>query len=90
MGVDYIMNMILWSNYILKSQVYSSNKDIFQGNQSSMLLEKNRRDSRGKITRHVNITYSFMSDRVKSVKVNIKYYPSYNMIGDCFTKPLQG
>ena len=54
-----------------------------------MLLEKNRRDSRGKITRHVNITYSFMSDRVESVKVNIKYYPSYNMIGDCFTKPLQ-
>ena len=39
---------------------------------------------------HINIRYFFVEDRFKSSEVNIKYYPMDDMIGDYFTKPLQG
>ena len=89
-GVDGVMTMILWCKYFLESQGYSNNIDIFKDNQSYMLLEKNGRAFSGKRARHINIRYFFMSDGVKSGEVNIKYCPTDDMIGDYFTKPLQG
>ena len=89
-GVDNVMPMVLWSNYLLGSQGYSNKTDIFQDNQSSMLLDKNERASSGKRTRHTNIRHVFMSDRVKYGEGNIKCCLKDNMIRDYFTKPLQG
>lgn len=54
-----------------------------------MKLEKNGRASRGKKTRHVNIIYFSMKDRIKLDKINIIYYPMEIMVADYFTKPLQ-
>jgi hypothetical protein len=51
-------------------------------------MEKNGKASSGKRTRHINIRYFFVVDRVQSGEVSIEYCPTREMIGDFFTKPL--
>jgi hypothetical protein len=63
---------------------------VYQDNQSAILLERNGRASSGRTTRHVNIRYFFVADRVKNGELKIKYCPTADMWGDFFTKPLQG
>ena len=63
---------------------------IYQDNQSAMLLEKNGRRSSGRRTRHMNIRYFFISDRIVTDGLSIEYCPTDNMTGDFFTKPLSG
>jgi hypothetical protein len=90
-AVDDTMPQALWTTYFLKAQGYDVGKTIvYQDNQSAMLLEKNGRRSSGKRTRHVNIRYFFVTDRVKAGEVDIQYCPTGEMRGDFFTKPLQG
>ena len=55
-----------------------------------MLLEKNGKASSSKRTRHINIRYSFVTDSIPSGELNVNYCPTLNMIGDYFTKILQG
>ena len=64
--------------------------DVFQDNQSAMLLEKNGKASSSRRTRHINIRYFFVTDRVAKGEVVIKYCPTKEMLADFFTKPLQG
>jgi len=89
-GVDDVMAKVLWTKYFMEAQGYEALSDIYQDNKSSILLEKNGRASSSKRTRHINIRYFFVADRVKSGEVYIKYCPTDEMIGDFFTKPLQG
>ena len=63
---------------------------VYQDNQSAILLEKNGRASSGKRTRHINIRYFFVTDRVANGEVTIEYCPTKEMLADYFTKPLQG
>jgi hypothetical protein len=63
---------------------------VCQDNQSAILLERNGRASSGRRTRHVNIRYFFVTDRVKNGELRIEYCcPTGDMWGDFFTKPLQ-
>ena len=62
----------------------------YQDNKASILLKRNGKRSSKKGTRFINIRYFFITDKVKSGKVDIKYMPTGEMIGDYFTKPLQG
>jgi len=63
---------------------------IYQDNQRAILLEKNGRESSGKRTRHMNIKYFFIKDRVDKGEITIKFCPTEEMVADHFTKPLQG
>jgi hypothetical protein len=90
-GVDDAMPQVLWTRYFLEAQGYKVNDSIvYQDNQSAMLLEKNGRGSSSKRTRHINIRYFFVRDRVASKEVKIEYCPTEEMLADFFTKPLQG
>jgi hypothetical protein len=90
-GVDNLMPQILRTQYFLEAQGYDVREDtIYQDNQSSMLLENNGRASSSKRTRHINIRYFFITDRIKSKEANVVYCPTGDMTGDFFTKPLQG
>ncbi len=51
---------------------------------------KNGKQSSGKRSRHMNIRYFFITDRFKQGEMTIGYCPASEMIGDHFTKPLQG
>jgi hypothetical protein len=90
-GADDVMPQMLWTLYFLEAQGYKITDNIlYQDNKSSILLETNGRGSSGKRTRHINVRYFFIADRVKSKEIRIEYCPTSIMIADYFTKPLQG
>ena len=65
--VDDVMPQIIWSKNFLEAQGYTVNDNVvFQDNQSAMLLEKNGKRSSSKRTRHINIRYFFVTDRIDS------------------------
>ena len=75
----------------MDAQGYSSeNTIVYQDNKSSILLEKNGKASSSKRTRHINIRYYFVTDRINNGEIDIVYCPTKQMIADFFTKPLQG
>jgi hypothetical protein len=90
-GADDFMSVICWTRYFMKAQGYDvSDNILFQDNQSAILLEKNGKASSSKRTKHINIRYFFITDRVKNKEVSIVWCPTEDMTGDYATKPLQG
>lgn len=90
-GVDDLMPAICWTRYFLEAQGYLIYDNIvFQDNMSSILLEKNGKASSSKRTKHINIRYFFITDRVANKEVSVVWCPTGDMIGDYATKPLQG
>ena len=76
---------------LLEAQGYGINdKILYQDNLSAMLLDKNGRASSSKQTRHINIRYFFVTDRILDGELNISYCPTLNMIGDYFNFPRKG
>ena len=61
-----------------------------QDNKSEILLQKNWPFSTGKGSKHINIRYFFVVDKIKNKEVKIIYCPTEEMIVDFNTKPLQG
>ena len=89
-GVDDFMPSILWSKLFLEAQGYSVTRNIiYQDNKSAMLLEANGKASSGKRTKHINIRYFFVTDRIQKGDVELEWCPTAEMTGDFFTKPLQ-
>ena len=65
-GADDIMPYVLWTNYILEHQNWGVKDTLmYQDNKSAILLEKNGKKSSGRRTRHINVRYFFIADRVK-------------------------
>ena len=69
---------------------YDNEDILMQDNQSCILLENNGRYSAGKGSKHIDIQYFFVTDRIKKKHVKVKYCPTEEMITDFFTKTLQG
>ena len=55
-----------------------------------MLLEKNGMMSAGKRSRHLNVRFFFITDRVKSGELTVEHCPTDDLMVDFFTEPLQG
>ena len=90
-GVDDVMPMVLWTRQFMEGQGYVIRDNIlYQDNQSSILLEKNGQQSSTKRTRHLDIRYFFVTDRVRAGQLTIEYCPTGDMWADIHTKPLQG
>jgi len=90
-GVDDMMPIICWTRCFLLSQGYGIIENLLlQDNRSSILLERNGRASSGKRTRHINIRYYFISDRVNMKEISIDWCPTKKMVADYMSKPLQG
>jgi hypothetical protein len=71
-GVNDVMPQILWTRYFLMEQGYQvKDSVVYQDNQSAILLEKNGRGSSSKRTRHINIRYFFVADRIASGEMRI-------------------
>ena len=66
------------------------NNVIYQDNQSAIELEKNGRQSSSKSKRHINIRHYFIADRIVNQDTSVEFCPTFDMIGDYFTKSLQG
>ena len=73
-GVDDLMPQILWIQYFLEAQgMKVSDNIVYQDNQSALNLEKNRRESSGKRTRHINIRYFFVTGRIQANEMEVEY-----------------
>jgi hypothetical protein len=82
---------IIWSKYFLQEQGWDIRQNIlYQDNQSAMRMEQNGILSSSQRTRHINIRYFFIKDRVDKGELEVLYCPTDRMIADFFTKPLQG
>ena len=90
-GVDDMMPSILWTRYFLKAQGYKVNDNvIFQDNKSTMLLERNGKASSSKRTKHINVRYFFITNRIARGEVRVEWCPTADMVVDFMTKPLRG
>lgn len=90
-SADDVMGQLLWTRYFMEGQGYRPKKNLLaQDNESAMRLEKNGRASSTKRTKHINVRFFFIADRVQQGELTIVYCPTGEMWGDFFTKPLQG
>lgn len=82
-GVNDFMPQVLWTRYFLEQQGYVVKDNImYQDNKSAMLLETNGKASSSKRTRHINIRFFFITDRVNSGEMSLQYCPTEHMVGD--------
>ena len=96
-GVGESMPFNMWATYFFKEQgvglkdyKYGNRNILYQDNESCIKLANNGKASSSKRTRHIHIRYFFITDRVKNKEIEIHYCPTKEMLGDYFTKPVQG
>ena len=90
-AVDDVATMILWTKLFLEEQGYKVDSNIlYQDNKSTILLEKNGKQSSSQRTRAMNIRYFFITNQSKRGNVEIEYCPTRIMVAGYMTKPLQG
>ena len=63
---------------------------MLQDNQSAILMEKNGKASSSKRTKHINIRYYFVTDRIDKKELSVEWCPTGDMIGGFMMKPNQG
>jgi hypothetical protein len=81
----------IWSKKFLEAQGHLVETNILeQDNVSTIRLEKNGKSSAGRQSRHIDIRYFFLKDRVKQDNITIRHCPTEAMLADFLTKPLQG
>jgi hypothetical protein len=87
---DYLPHTI-WVKYFMEAQGYTVSSNILeQDNQSAIHLATNGRSSAGPKSRHIDIRYFWLKDRIASGDITVRHCPTLEMLADFFTKPLQG
>ena len=87
---DFIPSAI-YASLFLNAQGYDMQPStVNQDNQSTMKLLTNGRASCSTKSRHIDIRYFFMKDRIDKGEFTVQYCPTELMIADFFSKPLQG
>ena len=61
---------------------------LMQDNKSAILLQKNWPYSTRKGSKHINVQYFFVIDKIRNKEVKIIYCPTKLMVADYNTKPL--
>ena len=80
-----------WFRYFRRVQRSLLTEDILmQDNQSSILMQKNYSYSNGKGSKHINVRYFFVVDKISNKEFKIVYCPTDKMIADYSRKPTQG
>ena len=84
------LSQVIWTRDFLIHQGYKIGPaTVYQDNMSTIALAEKGR-STSERTRHINIRFFFVKDRIGSGEVAIEYLPTRDMIADVLTKPLQG
>ena len=90
-ATDDALSQISWTKKFLEAQGFEVTDNIvYQDNKSAMLLEKNGRASAGKRSRHLDIRYFFITDKINQGDIKVKFCPTDAMVADFMTKPLHG
>jgi hypothetical protein len=81
----------IWRQMFLGAQGYVLDKIVLeQDRDSAIRLENNGRLSAGQKSRHIDVQYFWIKNRVQSHQIKIVHCPTLEMLADLFTKPLQG
>jgi hypothetical protein len=70
--------------------IKASDNILYQDNKSTILLEKNGWASSSKRTKHIEIRYYYVADRIAKGNLTVVWCPTEKMIADFLTKHLQG
>jgi len=85
------MPFTFWPRYFLEAQGYGINESmVYEDNQSAILPEKNGQASSSKRTKHINIRYFSVTDRIAQNNLSVEWCPSGDLISDFMTKTPQG
>eukprot|EP00957_Ditylum_brightwellii_P137743 10500643-Ditylum_brightwellii.AAC.1 len=75
----------------MEAQGYKvSDNIVYQDNESTIRLKKSGKGLSSKHTRHIDIRYFFVMDRIAAGDLTMEYCSTKIMIGDFYTKVLQG
>jgi hypothetical protein len=89
-GAGNYLPQAIWARKLLEKQGCIINqKTFYQGNQRAIQFEKSGRKSCGPNSRHIDIRYFFIKDRLKIEGFNVKYCPTEQVLANFFTKLLQ-
>jgi len=90
-AADNQMAQVLWTRHLLSSQGMSvPTTAIYQDKKSAILLTENGRTSSSRRTKHLDVQYFFITDKIKKGDVKVVFCPTSSMLRDFFTKPMQG
>ena len=90
-GVSEYLPFNLHFVMFLREQGYTIKENIlYQDNESAIKMETNGRMSCTSNSKHIDIRYFFVKDRVDKKEIEIHHCPTTKMVADYFTKPLQG
>lgn len=84
----YLLYNIWMINFIAAQGYKIKNNIVYQDNQSGIKIDKNGRTSCMGNSRHINLRYFFVTDRVKKKAVDIRYCPTEIILSDFLTKAL--
>ena len=91
MGTSDFLPYNIWLVNFLREQNYDVRENVlYQDNTSAIKMEKNGRQSCSSKSRHINIRYFFIKDRVDKGEIDIRHCDTHAMLADFYTKPLQG
>lgn len=86
---DYSGEILETRNFLISQGYEMGEATLFQDNLSTIAMIKNGRPTSDR-SRHVNIRFFYIKDRVDSGEISVQYKPTADMIADILTKPLQG
>jgi len=86
---DGLSQVIYTRNFLIGQGYEVPPATVMQDNTSTINLAQNGMSNSEK-TRHIDIRYFFVTDRIKSGDIIIQHMGTENMIADLLTKPLQG
>ena len=90
-ALNDVAGQIIWTQSFLQDQGYNTGpSEVHQDNKSTILLAENRILSSSKRTKHINVRYYFIKDRINREEISIIYCPTSNLVAGYYTKPLQG
>ena len=90
-GASEYLPSTIWVQYFLQAQGFPHrNSYLEQDNQSAIRLERNGRASASQRSRHINIQYFFITDRLDTDHITLRYCQTDHMLADFLSKPLQG
>ena len=90
-AADDFLAKVLWVRLFMADQGINLTENMVgQDNKSAIILEENGRASVGKRSRAMNIRYFAIKDSCDLGHIKIFHVPTDSMVGDFFTKPLQG
>jgi len=88
-AVSDCMNVVLWLNKLLQWIGFDTPVVLCQDNTSAITIMKSQQPNMT-MSKHVDIRRLAIGELINSGDIKVEYSKSADMIGDIFTKPLQG